>query len=126
MNPLFSRPFFSVCILFEFVCIVSILIYIIYRYMSHTLELLCACMCMYCMYVHVFSVCISSRYASQIFLEENMSKALPPPKSRQINFRRLVNVCMCLYCMYVYILYVCACIFQNALRQSDSLGGKHV
>ncbi len=54
MNPLFFRPFFSVCILFEFVCIVSILINVIYRYMSHTLELLCACMCMYCMYVHVF------------------------------------------------------------------------
>ena len=50
----FFQAFFSVCILFVFVCIVSILIDGIYRYMSHTLELLCACMCMYCMYVHVF------------------------------------------------------------------------
>ena len=53
-NPLFSKRFFSVCILFVFVCIVSIFIYVVSRYMSHTLELLCACMCMYCMYVHVF------------------------------------------------------------------------
>ena len=53
-EPTFFQAFFSVCILFVFVCIVSILIDGIYRYMSHTLELLCACMCMYCMYVHVF------------------------------------------------------------------------
>ncbi len=53
-EPIFFQAFFSVCILFVFVCIVSILIDGIYRYMSHTLELLCACMCMYCMYVHVF------------------------------------------------------------------------
>jgi lipopolysaccharide export LptBFGC system permease protein LptF len=72
-EPTFFQAFFSVCILFVFVCIVSILIDGTYRYMSHTLELLCACMCMYCMYVHVFSVCISS---SHIFLEENMSKVL--------------------------------------------------
>ena len=72
-EPSFFQAFFSVCILFVFVCIVSILIDGTYRYMSHTLELLCACMCMYCMYVHVFSVCISS---SHIFLEENMSKVL--------------------------------------------------
>ena len=54
MNLLFFQAFFCVCILFVFVCIVSILIDGIYRYMSHTLELPCACMCMYCMYVHVF------------------------------------------------------------------------
>ena len=53
-EPTFFQAFFSVCILFVFVCIVSILIDGTYRYMSHTLELLCACMCMYCMYVHVF------------------------------------------------------------------------
>ena len=53
-NLKFFRPFFSVCILYVFACIVSILMYVIYRYMSHTLELLFACMCLYCMYVHVF------------------------------------------------------------------------
>jgi hypothetical protein len=52
-----------------------------------------ACMCMYRMYVHVF---FRMHCASQIFLEENMSKMLLPPKSRQINFGRLGNVCMCL------------------------------
>ena len=46
-NLLFFRLVFSVCILFVFVCIVSILMYVIYKYMSHTLELLFACMCMY-------------------------------------------------------------------------------
>ena len=54
LEPTFFRPVFSVCILFVFVCIVSIFVYVVSRYMSHTLELLCACMCMYCMYVHVF------------------------------------------------------------------------
>ncbi len=53
-EPTFFQAFFSVCILFVFVCIVSILIDDIYRYTSHTLELPCACMCMCCMYVHVF------------------------------------------------------------------------
>ena len=53
-EPTFFQAFFSVCILFVFVCIVSILIDGTYRYMSHTLELLCACTCMYCMYVYVF------------------------------------------------------------------------
>ena len=60
----------------------------------------CACIVCMCMY---FSVCISSRYASQIFLEENLSLVFPPQV--MTNQFSLVG-----QCMYVSVLHVCVCI----------------
>ena len=50
----FSRPAFRVCMWPVFVCIVCILLYDVAGYMSHTIELVCVCMCLYCLYVYVF------------------------------------------------------------------------
>ena len=106
-NPVFSKRFFSVCILFVFVCIVSIFVYVVSRYMSNTLELLCACMCMYCMYVHVFVSMHFLQIASHIFLVENMFKVLPPPSHYKSFFAGWsMYVCVCITCMCMYRMYV--------------------
>ena len=106
-NPLFWKRFFSVCILFVFVCIVSIFVYVVSRYMSNTLELLCACMCMYCMYVHVFVSMHFLQIASHIFLVENMFKVLPPPSHYKSFFAGWsMYVCVCIACMCMYRMYL--------------------
>ena len=64
----------------------------------------CACIVCMCMY---FSVCISSRFASQIFLEENMSKVLPPPSHDKLIFAGWsMYVCVCIACMCIYRMYM--------------------
>ena len=106
-NLLFFRLVFSVCILFVFVCIVSILMYVIYRYMSHTLESLCACMCMYRMYVHVFFSMHFLQICQSDFLEENMFKVLPPPSHDKSIFAGWsMFVCVCIACMCMYRMYM--------------------
>jgi hypothetical protein len=115
-NLLFFRLVFSVCILFVFVCIVSILMYVFFKYMSHTLELLCACMCMYCMYVHVFFSMHFLQTCQSDFLGGKHVQSVFSSSHDKLIFCWWVNVCMCLYCMYVYVSYVYVCIVAAGTR----------
>ncbi len=60
-----------------------------------------ACMCMYRMYVHVF---FRMHCASQIFLEENMSKVLHPPSHYKFIFAGSITdiFLAVIACRYVY------------------------
>ena len=102
-NLLFFRLVFSVCILFVFLWIVSILMYVIYKYMPHTLELLCACMCMYCMYVHVFFSMHFLQICQSDFLGGKHMEVFSP----QVTPNQFLQVDQC---MYVSVLLVCVCI----------------
>ena len=77
--------------------------YVIYKYMPHTLELLCACMCMYCMYVHVFFSMHFLQICQSDFLEGKHVKVMSP----QVTPNQFLQVDQC---MYVSVLLVCVCI----------------
>jgi hypothetical protein len=102
-NPFFFRPVFSVCICVVFVCIVSISMYVMHRYMSHTSELLCVCMCMYCMYVHVF-VSMNFLQICQSDFRGGKQVSSVSPQVRTNQFSQVGQ------CMYVSVLHVCICI----------------
>ncbi len=122
-EPTFFQAFFSVCILFVFVCIVSILIHVIYRYMSHTLELLCACMCMYCMYVHVF---FSMHFLQSDFLGGKHVQGVAPPSHDNFFFAGwsmyvcVCIACMCMYHMYLHVFFRIHCASQIFLEENMS------
>ena len=106
-EPTFFQAFFSVCILFVFVCIVSILIDGTYRYMSHTLELLCACMCMYCMYVHVFFSMHFLQICQSDFLGGKHVQSVSSPSHDKLIFAGgSMFVCVCIACMCMYRMYM--------------------
>ena len=73
----FHTTFFCLYI----VCIVSILLYVVPRYMSHTTGLLCVCMCMYCMYVYVF---FSMYFAQNVKVPFLRKETLPKCSGPQV------------------------------------------
>ena len=106
-NLLFFRLVFSVCILFVFVCIVSILMYVFFKYMSHTLELLCACMCMYCMYVHVFFSMHFLQICQSDFLGgKHVQSVFSSSHDKSIFAGGSMYVCVCIACMCMYRMYM--------------------
>jgi hypothetical protein len=106
-NLLFFRLVFSVCILFVFVCIVSILMYVFFKYMSHTLELLCACMCMYCMYVHVFfSMHFLQTCQSDFLGGKHVQSVFSSSHDKSIFAGGSMYVCVCIACMCMYRMYM--------------------
>lgn len=106
MISFFFRPVFPVCMWPVFVCIVCILLYDVARYMSHTIELVCVCMCLYCLYVYVFFGLYFAPDVQVRFLGREKLLSVLATKSKKIVLRWLAIACMCLYCMYMTVLCV--------------------